>query len=507
MSYIQHGGTLRLTDNRTNAAIFDLKAAQSSFTMKGGEIVIEDLSEGAINAIEIASPPSNIDVTGGTVVINNTSGTQRVAVISTTAPFYNFIIRNNRDRAVQLNAPLRINNDLIVENETFDANDQDLTIVGDMEVASTGAYATGDNTTTFIGGADSEIKFDNTTGVQTIQRLTLDKSDPALVLDIKGTLSTLQIDDELRVTRGRLQHETKNIHAKNDVFNTGTIGSNSTGALVFNGNAAQTVTAETGVFTNVTIDNANGVVAATALVANGTLALTNGILDINTHRLSLQGSQAAITTSATFDNTRMIQTAGNASDGGLELYADTNETLLFPIGTNANGTVRYTPATTALSVVTDDGYVQISTADRTLHTTNPFGDALSYYWRVRHREFGTLPTVEHQFTYANSDVVGTVTDYVGGKVLSGNPFTRSGEDFRDGNADNIIDASEGTANINSVNETTNLIIFNFSGSVAPVTNNPINLGFQLEAADYTAGESSRFVGAPNYILQHQRRQT
>ena len=488
MSYIQHGGTLRLTDNRTNAAIFDLKAAQSSFTMKGGEIIIEDLSDGATNAIEIASPLSNIDVTGGTVIIDNISGDQRTAIISTTAPFYNFVLRNNRNREVRLNTPLTIANDIVVEKENFNANGNNLTVVGDMGVASAGSYTTGNNTTAFIGGADSEIKFDNTTGVQTIQRLTLDKSDPALVLDIKGTLTTLQTDGELRVTRGKLQHGARNIHAKGNVHNSGVIGSSSTGALVFNGNAAQTVTAETGVFTNVTIDNTSGVVAATALVARGTLALTNGILDINTYRLSLQGNQAAITTPATFDNTRMIQTAGNASDGGLELYADTNETLLFPIGTNANGTVRYTPATTALSVVTDDGYVQISVADRTLHTTNPFGDALSYYWRVRHREFGTLPTVEHQFTYANSDVVGTVTDYVGGKVLSENPFTRSGENFLDAPANGALDPGEGSADVTSVDEATNVITFNYNNTLDN------NIGFPLESANYTAGESSRFVG-------------
>ena len=490
MSYIQHGGTLRLTDNRTNAAIFDLKAAQSSFTMKGGEIIIEDLSNGATNAIEIASPLSNIDVTGGTVIINNTSGDQRTAIISTTAPFYNFVLRNNRDREVQLSAPLTIANDIVIEKENFNANGNDLTIVGDMEVAGAGSYTTGDNTTTFIGGADSEIKFDNTTTVQTIQRLTLNKSDPTLVLDVKGALTTLQIDGELRVTQGKLQHEAKNIHAKSDVHNTGAIGSNSTGAIVFNGGAAQTVTAETGVFTNVTIDNTNSVVATTALVVRGTLAFANGILDINTHRLSLRGSQAAITTSATFDNTRMIQTAGNASDGGLELYADTNETLLFPIGTNANGTVRYTPATTALNGVLDDGYVQISVADRTLHTTNPSGDALSYYWRVRHREFNAndLPTVEHQFTYANSDVVGTITDYVGGKVLSENPFTRSGENFLDAPANGALDPGEGSADVTSVDEATNVITFNYNNTLDN------NIGFPLESANYTAGQSSRFVG-------------
>lgn len=487
MSYIQHGGVLRLVDNRTDTAIFDLKAAQSSFTMKGGEIIIEDLSGGTINALEIASPPSNIDVTGGTIVVDNTTGTQTPARISTTAPFYNFVLRNNRDQAVQLNTPLRINNDLTIENETFNANGNDLTIVGDMSVAGAGSYTTGNNTTIFIGDADSEIKFDNTTTTQTIQRLTLEKSDPSLVLDIKGTLATLQIDDELRVTKGRLQYGASNVHAKGDVHNTGVIGSNSTGTLALNGTAIQTLHADGGVFNNVTIDNATGVVAATDLSISRTLTLTNGILDINTHKLTMQGSQAAITTPATFDNTRMIQTAGNASDGGLEMYVDASETILFPIGTGANSLPRYTPANTLFGTVVDDGYVQISVADRILHTTNPSGDALSYYWRVRHREFSAIPTVEHQFTYASSDVVGTITDYVGGKVLDADPFTRSGEDFRDVNTDgDILDPEEGSADVTSVDEATNTVTFNYNGVAST--------GFTLEQANYTAGESSRFVG-------------
>ena len=489
MSYIQHGGTLRLVDNRTDAAIFDLKAAQSSFTMKGGEIIIEDVSGGAINAIEIASPASNVDITGGTVLVDNTVGTQAVATISTTAPFYNFILRNNRDRAVQLSTPLRINNDLVIEKENFNANGNDLTILGDMAVASAGAYTTGDNSTIFVGDADSEIKFDNT-ATQILRRLTLEKSDPTLVLDVKGTLTTLQIADVLRVTKGKLQYGARNIHAKRDVHNTGVIGSSSTGALVLNGTVAQTLHAEGGLFYNVTVDNTTGATAATALVVARTLTLTNGILDINTHKLTLQGSQAAITTPTTFDNTRMIQTAGNASDGGLEMHVDANETILFPIGTSANSTPRYTPANTTFSTVVDDGYVQISVADRTLHTTNPVGDALSYYWRVRHREFGTLPTLEHQFTYANSDVVGTVTDYVGGKVLSKNPFTRSGEDFLDANVNGNIDLAEGNANVGSVDESTNSITFNYNSTLKT------NAGFTLDEADYTAGESERFLSAP-----------
>ena len=489
MSYIQTGGTLRLVDNRSNnAAIFDLSAGQSSFNVSGGEIIIEDLSGDTNSAIEIASPATNISVTGGEVIINNTTGTQAIAQVSTTAPFYNFTIQNNRDREVRLATPLAIVNDIVIQEEAFNANSRDLTVEGDMTVTSTGAYVTGTNTTRFVGDADSEIRFDNTTGTQTIHHLTVNKSDPALALNIEGALLVLQINGELRVTQGELRHGEQHIHAQGDVYNEGVIGPNSTGQLVFNGTALQTITANQGLFHKVTIDNANSVLTTTDVSVANTLTLTNGVLDINTHKLTLQGKDATVMTPTVFDNTRMIQTAGNASDGGVEMYVDANETILFPIGTNANNISRYTPAMatfTNVSVV-DDGYVQISVADQTLFTTNPSGDALSYYWRTRHREFDALPTVSYSFTYANSDVVGTITDYVAGKVSDSPPYTRSGEDFRDANANGSIDPLEGSASMASVDETTNLLTFDYNGAT--------NTGFTLEEANYTAGESSRFVG-------------
>lgn len=491
MSYIQTGGVLRLVDNRNNAAIFDLRASQGSFNVSGGQIILEDLSGGTNNAIEISCPAPNINVTGGEIVIDNTTGTQATARIATTAPFYNFTVRSNRDRAVVLNTPLSIINDITIEDETLDANGNDLTIEGDMSVTNAGGYITGSNTTTFVGDADSEIAFDNTT-VQTINNFTINKSDPALVVNVEGTnLTTLQISGELRVTQGELRYGARDIHARGNVYNAGIIGRSSTGQLVINGAATQTIDADQGLFNHVTVDNINSVLTVTDLTTEGTLTLANGILNISTHKLTLQGSNATITTPTSFDDTRMIQTAGNASDGGLEAYVNANKTILFPIGTNANSTLRYTPVTATFSSVLDDGYVRVSLADQILSITNPVGDALSYYWRVRHREFGTLPTVRYDMVYAASDVNGTVTDYVGGKVLSENPFTRGGEDFRDTNADgDFSDVGEGSANVASVDEATNTIFFDYSGISG------VNTGFTLEAADYTAGESTRFVGAP-----------
>ena len=489
MSYIQTGGTLRLVDNRSNnAAMFDLSAGQSSFNVSGGEIIIEDLSEDANSAIEIASPATNISVTGGEVIINNTTGDQRTAQISTTAPFYNFTLQNNRDREVRLASPLAIVNDIVIQEEAFNANSQDLTVEGDMMVTSTGAYVTGTNTTRFVGDADSEIRFDNTTGTQTIHHLTVDKSDPALALNIEGTLLVLQINGELRVIQGELRHGEQHIHAQGDVYNEGVIGSNSTGQLVFNGATLQTITANQGLFHKLTIDNANSVLTNTDVSVANILTLTNGVLDINIHKLTLQDKDATVVTPTVFNNTRMIQTAGNASDGGVEMYVDANETILFPIGTGANTTSRYTPVRATFSSVLDDGYVQVSVADQILYTTNPVGDVLSYYWRTNHRAFSTLPIVQYQFTYANSDIVGAVTNYVAGKVSSEVPFTRSGEDFQDTNVDGDLDPGEGSANIASVDEASRTLTFNYNGLT--------NTGFRLEEADYTAGEVDRFVSAP-----------
>ena len=491
MSYLQTGGTLRLVDNRTNAAIFDLSAGLSSFNISGGQIILEDLSDGGINAINIASPSTNINVTGGEVIINNTTGDQRTARISTTAPFYNFTLQNNRDREVQLATPLTIINDILIQEETFNANSQDLTVRGDMTVANTGAYVTGNNTTRFVGNEDSEIRFDNTTTTQVIHHLALDKSNTTLALNIEGSLSVLQINGDLTVIKGELRHGNQNIHAQGNVNNEGIIGASSIGQLVLNGATRQTITANQGLFHKVTIDNINSVSTTTDVAVANTLTLTNGVLDISTHKLKLQGKDATFVTPSTFDNTRMVQTAGNASDGGLEMYVDANETLLFPIGTNANGVSRYTPARAILTNVLDDGYVQVTVADQILYTTNPVGDALSYYWRTNYREFNAtgLPTVQYEFTYANSDIVGTVTNYVAGKVSSEAPYTRSGEDFEDTNVDgDILDLGEGSANIASVNETSNTLTFNYNGLA--------NTGFRLEKADYTAGEVDRFVSAP-----------
>ena len=152
--------------------------------------------------------------------------------------------------------------------------------------------------------------------------------------------------------------------------------------------------------------------------------------------------------------------------------------ILYPIGTNANAVVRYTPATLDMNSISDDGFVRIRTSDTELQTVDQSalsGNMLTYYWRTSHSGFSTLPTVESYTLTAvdtdDPDSGATPTSFnasfVPGKVLDASPYTRSQE---------------------SVSDISGLVI-TFNGTGA---------GFTLENANYTAGDgtSNLFSGIP-----------
>ncbi len=195
-----------------------------------------------------------------------------------------------------------------------------------------------------------------------------------------------------------------------------------------------------------------------------------------------------------FSPADMFVTAGNASDGGVSMLINGDGTYRFPFGIGTGATellangAKYTPATVTVSNFSDDGYITINPVDEILGTTNINGDdLLSYYWRIRHSDFASLPTVVHQFAYNEEDLDASVNEasFVAGSVLSTLPYTRSGEDFEDSDGDGALGSGEGTAEVSSVNETSNLITFDGSA----------DSGFTLQEANYTAGQETRFLGA------------
>ncbi|WKV12156.1 beta strand repeat-containing protein [Marivirga harenae] len=220
----------------------------------------------------------------------------------------------------------------------------------------------------------------------------------------------------------------------------------------------------------------------------------------------------------------LVFTDGNASDGGLRLKVngntipETEESRLnnispisFPVGfTTDGGTTVYTrPAQMKVKDFSDDGYVRINVVSGELETSDlGGGEILQHYWRVRHDGFTDLPTVAFRFYYRGSGAVVPGLDrpsnyassdednYVPGYVLDGNPYTRVFESDPAEDLNDIITSTYGGNQSANEDNRTRIIHFNGSSTTAEFDQNDFS-GFELVGANYTAGVSGRFVGAPD----------
>jgi hypothetical protein len=497
--YAQSGGDVIINGDgpggyATDYYIFSLTYPGNTFYMSGGTLTVKGAQTGTgglRGAVLINCDPANVNVTGGTMIFEISNG--NMYKVTSRVPFYDVIMRKTAGAAttIQLNdgtadnlgttvaiQPLEVLNDLTIEgNVTFLTNSADVTVGGSFEVQNTATYTPGTNTTTMNGAGVSTITFGNTSSTQVLNNLTINKTAGTDNVVVAGGAATaIRTSGALRIERGDFDYGAFIVSARGSVYVADTVGASaSTGRLLLDGVSAQILTSSLGRIYNLDINNTNGVTLSEDLSVLGTLTLSAGVFNIATYKLTMAGASASIAGSG-FGATKMIQTAGNASDGGLELYFNANETIVYPIGTNANSSVRYTPASAAVQGFADDGYIQISLEDAILATTNPAGGAnvLSYNWRVRYSSFTTRPTISYQFTYDNADIGGSEASYVPGKVLGVSPFTRSSEASSD-----AISAS-------------NLLVFNGSstGGTFP------GAGFTLEQASYTAGVTGRFTGTP-----------
>ncbi|WP_422359595.1 T9SS type A sorting domain-containing protein [Reichenbachiella sp.] len=487
--YKQTGGVLTFTGTTqggntwdTDLGIFDYESNNAVFVMSGGSIIFKDINErttaGFINGININVPEGNYSVTGGTIEID--IDTDQLLgegfEISFTPNFYNLTITEDFDEFVDFESDIVVSNDLILSSGTeVRMNGNNLTVGRNFNIPAGATYTQGgNNTTTFSGDASQTISLGGTYG----DFYDVVASGTGLKTINSGDLT---VSNSFVVQPGAsFDNGNQDIIVQNTLTNSGTLQSTGTGALEFSGGSADyTVNGDgNGIFGNINLNDASNNVDMTADQAvTGTLTFSqNQILDINANQLTFEGASASISGQS---NNRFIQLSGSASDGGLKMYVDANETLVFPIGTDANATVRYTPVSATFSnfPTADDGYVTISIADEVLTTTaSGGGNALSYYWNVEPSDFTVAPTVQYSFTYATSDDdASDEANYVPGKVLSSSPFTRSSE-------------IQGNLNTGS-----NTITFDNDGGG----------GFTLEEANYTAGRVARFAGAPNIYYSRQ----
>ncbi len=408
-SYIQTGGIVTINgDGATSGSygIFDLAESSSVFQMSGGTLNINDAT-GADDDFYINCEQDNCLVTGGAINIELGSGVN--FGISSTTNLWNLNIENadaSGTFTVNMNEELVISNDLFVDDYcTLDAtaNNNHLTVKGDFTLGnstnSTADYNTRNNTTTFNGEKNSTITIANNTNISTLNLydLVIDKdlSDYHVVFSSNKTSgdTIATVNDDIRIERGVFDYGEYLINVKDSVYVKDTLGSpSSAGRIILNGTAPAGQTIESSIIGNpylghAELNNDNGA-RLDGDSYFGQFTLTNGIINIGKYLMSLDTNE--IFTSNTFDNTRMVKTAGNASDKGLlynfSLSGDySGESIVFPLGTDDNGN-KYTPANILVNGtdLNDSGFFGVNPVPEEHPATNSnfLGEVLPYYWRT-----------------------------------------------------------------------------------------------------------------------------
>lgn len=223
----------------------------------------------------------------------------------------------------------------------------------------------------------------------------------------------------------------------------------------------------TGVFDNLTQNNDIGTLFTANQTVNKDLRLAQGVMNIASYNLALSGISnvydALAGTSTTFTNTKMIQTDGISSNGGVtKMYSPTMLTFGYPIGTGG----LYTPANIALnSAPSTYGSITVRPVASEHPLVTASGQTISYYWKISNSGISLGgATVTHKYYYDESDVVANEVEYEPGRYNAATITWTS----------NTVPAT-GQA---KVDETTNEITFD-----GPLFENDID-------GDYTCGDKT-----------------
>ncbi len=472
LKYSQTNGTV-VIGNRgapaTTRGVFEVLNTGSLFFHSGGSFTLVQ----GINSTTVPSlwlePASSTITSGSTITIGNAStpaNSLNIGIQSTVALNNLTIAGSNNPVAKIYITPLTVNGNMMVSSATtLNANSQNLTIGGNFTVD--GSYVPTTNTTTFTNTGAAAIS--GTTPLFNFYNFTKTGAGTTTVS------KDLTINQDLKVLGGILASSTFTInlkrHAQIDATLTNTTGS----GLIFNGAVQQQLTrtaSGTGTFGIVTVNNALGVIVPdgngyTFDVTTG-LRLQQGVFDIGGALLFLR-TNAIITPVNAFSITNMIQTNSSFTDKGVKKQFPTSYTLdfTFPVGqlaytpvifnfstagnttgTSGTPTITVRPANERHpSVINDDGAGELPDPA----TFNDLNNVLQYHWIVNAdnvaNTFRSTMTLSYPQSVVSVVAPYTEADYLAARILL------------DANPTKLINKFTTT----DVDETTNIITFNFTG--------------------------------------------
>lgn len=415
--YSQSGGVVSVRGSRRDGArgIFEIDNG-GDFTMSSGTLTV--CRGGGTTFNDIYIHPATSNVTGGTLQIGDgTTNGGAVIELNTDVALYDVYVEGSTTHTAQLQTNgLTIQNNLTIDASTiFDANGEDVIILGNLINSNTdnnpgpttGGYQAGTITQT--------TTFNSTTGGQTITGVLGNRTNFAnLVVNNTSTGLTLAantnvlVNNKLTTTNGDIADGGNMITVVGDIEHN-TVHSGS-GSIMLSGIGSQTLSGDgTGEFQNLTLNNSNNFITSANFTVNGVLTFTDGVLSIGSNKLTFG---ASATVGGTPSSSTMIETSGVTSVAGVvKNFPASALDFTFPIGSAG----KYTPARFNVTANSAVGTITVKPVNAKHPSTQDAGNfELDYYWNVSSTGFSGL-TVTHEYTYDNSDVNGTEASYVVGR--------------------------------------------------------------------------------------------
>lgn len=271
------GGTLVLNttgSTSTTLAPFQMDVPGSQFTHTGGTIVIRrEGGTGAQNLGFVCTGGSIANITsGGTLQIGDASTpVGQTMLINTLNPLGNLLVSSANATAQLVTNPLSVLANVTIASGIFNSANLNVNVAGNW-LNSGGTYTAGTNTTTFAGTAAQTIT--RSAGAETFNNLSFSNAG-VKTLGSAISCRNITINAGATFSAGTAGFTISTI---GNWVNDGTFNAGTSGTVICNGTAAQTIGgAALTAFRHLTIQNAAGV----SLTANenllGTLSLNSGM--------------------------------------------------------------------------------------------------------------------------------------------------------------------------------------------------------------------------------------
>jgi hypothetical protein len=243
-----------------------------------------NMTNGGILRIRSGWTSTNTAFTAGagTVIWNITSGN---TTLPASIAAYNNLTIAAGTRTVNVGTTTTVNDTLTLSNGTFAVGANTLTLAGPAIAGTPANMSTTSSSSLVFTGSSTGVGLPNS--VTALNNLTVNNANGVLLN------SNLTLSGTLTLTSGAfdISGRTLTLNGPAIAGTPSNLKTSSTSSLAFGGSASGANVPDSVVaLTNLTINNANGVVVNSDLSLSGTLALTSGVVNAGTRKITVTGN-------------------------------------------------------------------------------------------------------------------------------------------------------------------------------------------------------------------------